>query len=280
MYDGLPGMLLPYGFKMNSRPFILVTNDDGVYAPGIKHLLKTLAPFADLIAVAPATEQSAVSLSITVRHPLRIEKIEWPHGDANVWSVNGTPADCIKLALNVILPRFPDLIVSGINRGSNAGRNVLYSGTVAAVIEGIMHNVPGIAFSVSDYFNPVYAAVEAYIPSIIDYILTHPLPAGTFLNVNFPKNLESGIKGVLYAKQGKEYWAEKPEQREHPAEGHAYYWLGAKLAECQEDRDSDIALLKEGYATAVPIQVCDLTHHAHVKEHRKHFESFTNRSHV
>ena len=120
---------------MMNRPFILVTNDDGVYAPGIKHLWKALQDFADLIVVAPATEQSAVSLSITIRHPLRIEKLEWPFVNAEVWSVNGTPADCVKLALSVILPHPPQLIVSGINRGNNAGRNTLYSGTVAAVIK-------------------------------------------------------------------------------------------------------------------------------------------------
>src|ERR1700722_13841399 len=123
---------------MTNQPYILVTNDDGVYAPGIKHLWKSLNQIADVVVVAPASEQSAVSLSITIRHPLRIEKIDWPlHGNAKVWSINGTPADCVKLALSVILPHPPQLIVSGINRGNNAGRNVLYSGTVAAVIEGV-----------------------------------------------------------------------------------------------------------------------------------------------
>lgn len=256
------------------RPFILVTNDDGVYAPGIKHLLKALSSSADLIVVAPATEQSAVGLSITIRHPLRIEKIDWQIADSDVWSVNGTPADCVKLALSVILPRAPDLVVSGINRGNNSGRNVLYSGTAVAVIEGIMHDIPGIAFSVADYFNPNYAAVESYIPSMIEYILAHPLPKGTFLNVNFPNDRDGGIKGVRFAKQGKEYWTENPEERAHPAEGSNYYWLGAKLAQFEEESDSDVVLLRNGYVTAVPIHVCDLTHHSHVEKHRKHFESF------
>lgn len=261
---------------MTERPFILCTNDDGVYAPGIKHLIKALSPMADLMVVAPASEQSAVSLSITIRHPLRIEQVNWPSTETKVWAVNGTPADCVKLALNVILPRQPNLIVSGINRGSNAGRNVLYSGTVAAVIEGIMHDIPGIAFSVTDYFDPVYETVESYIPPMIEYVLAHPLPMGTFLNVNFPSHMEHGIKGMRFARQGKEYWAESPEQREHPAEGHSYYWLGAKLAEFNEESDSDIVLLKEGYATAVPIQVYDLTHHLHVEKQRHHFDTFVS----
>src|SRR5690348_2759860 len=134
--------------KAMNQPYILVTNDDGVHAPGIKHLWKALSKIANVVVVAPASEQSAVSLSITTRQPLRTEKIDWPRiENEQVWAINGTPADCVKLALNVILSTPPQLIVSGINRGSNAGRNILYSGTVAAVIEGVMHNIPGIAFS-------------------------------------------------------------------------------------------------------------------------------------
>lgn len=262
---------------MTNRPYILVSNDDGVYAPGIKHLWKILAKVADVVVVAPATEQSAVSLSITIRHPLRIEKVNWPWDeDAQIWSINGTPADCVKLALSVILPNTPQLIVSGINRGSNAGRNAFYSGTVAAVIEGIMHNIPGIAFSIADYANPLYERTEQYILSIIQYVLENPLPAGTLLNVNFPEHNQHGIKGVRLTKQGREYWAENPEQREHPAEGSSYYWLGAKLAQFKEDHDSDIALLREGYATAVPIHISDLTNHPLVTQQRENFENFVN----
>lgn len=262
---------------MAKRPYILLTNDDGVYAPGIKHLWKVLSQMADVVVVAPASEQSAVSLSITIRHPLKIEKLDWPwDSKATVWSVNGTPADCVKLALNVILPDPPQLIVSGINRGNNAGRNILYSGTVAAVIEGVMHDIPGIAFSVADYFNPDYEKVEQYIPSIIKYSLEHRLPAGTFLNVNFPKHTETGIKGIRFATQGKEYWSENPEQRKHPAEGSSYYWLGAKLAQFEEDNHCDVALLKEGYATAVPIRINDLTHHLLLNQQRENFEKFVN----
>jgi 5'/3'-nucleotidase len=261
---------------MDHRPFILLTNDDGVYAPGIKHLWKALQDIADVMVVAPANEQSAVSLSITIRHPLHIETVEWPFENAKVWSVNGTPADCVKLALKVILPRTPDLIISGINRGSNAGRNVLYSGTVAAVIEGIMHDIPGIAFSVTEYFNPVYSVVESYVPTIIQYVLEHPLPSGTFLNVNFPKDMDKKFQGFRFAKQGREYWAENPEQREHPAEGSSYYWLGAKLVHFEEDEESDIVLLNNGFATAVPIHVGDLTHHLHLDKCREQFETFVN----
>ena len=126
---------------MISKPYILITNDDGIHAPGIKHLWNCLKNKADVVVVAPDREQSAVGLSITLRQPLKIDTMTW-EGSTEVHCINGTPADCVKMALAVILKRKPDLIVSGINRGSNAGRNLLYSGTVAATIEGTMQNIP------------------------------------------------------------------------------------------------------------------------------------------
>src|SRR5262245_14985477 len=149
---------------MKMRPHILITNDDGIHAPGIKHLWKALQDIAQVTVIAPAAEQSAVSLSITIRNPLKIDKVTWSEG-TEVWSVSGTPADCVKLGLSVLLQNPPNLIVSGINKGNNAGRNMLYSGTVAAVIEGIMHDIPGIAFSCKDYVQPDYQATEKYIPT-------------------------------------------------------------------------------------------------------------------
>lgn len=265
---------------MTTRPYILITNDDGVNAQGIKHLWRALSQIADVAVVAPTHEQSAVGLSITIRRPLQIQEHQWSMvgtEKANVWSVDGTPADCIKLALSVILPREPDLIVSGINRGSNAGRNVLYSGTIAGVIEGLMHEIPGIAFSVEDFFNPSYEEPENMINSIVDYVFEHPLPSGTFLNVNFPKTMGEDFKGFRFAKQGREFYIESPEQRLHPHEGSSYYWLGAKKALYEEDPDSDIVCLREGYAAVVPIHVADITHHNHFEQHRAVFEGFVNR---
>lgn len=253
------------------RPSILVTNDDGIHAPGIKHLWQALSTFADVTVVAPATEQSAVSLSITIRNPLHIEKTEWP-SNISVWSVSGTPADCVKLGLNVILKETPDLVLSGINRGTNAGRNVLYSGTVGGVIEGVMHNIPGVAFSCFDFHDPDYHRAEQYIPSIVQHVLKHPLPNGTFLNVNFPPKHLNGIKGFKLTRQGKEYWSENPDKREHPTQSSSYYWLGAKLAKFEEDADSDIPLLQQGYLTAVPVHVGELTDHQHLNAHRTYFE--------
>ncbi|MBS4168821.1 5'/3'-nucleotidase SurE [Parachlamydia sp. AcF125] len=260
--------------SQSNRPFILVTNDDGIHAPGIKHLWQAISSFADVAVVAPSAEQSAVGLSITVRSPLHIEKITWPT-NIPVWSVSGTPADCVKLGLNVILDRAPDLILSGINRGTNAGRNVLYSGTIGGVIEGIMRNIPGIAFSCYDSHDPAYSLAEQYVPLIVQHILQHPLPSGTFLNVNFPSKHFQEIKGIKLTRQGKEYWIENPDKREHPNQGHSYYWLGAKLAKFEEEADSDISLLQQGYLTAVPVHVGELTDHRHLTAHREHFERLT-----
>jgi len=263
----------------SSETLILITNDDGVHAPGIKHLWQTVIQKHEAIVAAPSQEQSAVGLSVTIRQPLRIEPITW-HGmtQEGVWSISGTPVDTVKLACHSLLPRPPNLIVSGINRGSNAGRNLLYSGTVAAVIEGVLQGIPGIAFSMVDYPNPFYEEAKPFISHIIDFVLQHPLPAGTFLNVNFPKRSSEGIKGVRLTRQGKEFIKENPELRRQPGENSPYYWLGSQIAEFDEDEESDIHWLKNGFAAAVPIHISELTHHHHLDNHRDLFEKFINQA--
>lgn len=256
---------------MKSKPQILITNDDGVHAEGIKHLWRALKDIAEVVVVAPLNEQSGSGVGVSFRTPLRIEKIRW-NTDAPVWSVNGTPADCVKLGVNVLLKRKPDLIVSGINRGSNAGRNVLYSGTVGGVIEGVLQGIPGVAFSCLDYTNPLYEVAEKHIPYIVKNTLDHSLPLGTLLNVNFPTHDGDNIKGIKLTKQGKEFWAEDPIAREHPAEKHSYYWLGVRVATFKEEEDCDISWLEKGYVTAVPIHVDQLTDHQYLNAKRTHFE--------
>lgn len=257
----------------HKKPKILITNDDGINAPGIRHLWTALNSIADVTVVAPANEQSAVGLSITIRSPLHIHKADWGE---NTWSVNGTPADCVKLALSVVLDEKPDLVVSGINRGTNAGRNVLYSGTVAGAIEGVMHDIPALAFSCYNYFNPNFTEIEKFIPLIVKHSLETPLPQGTLLNVNFPdQEQHSMVKGFRMTRQGKEFWVENPDKRTHPAEGKEYYWLGIRLAEFEEHEDSDIAWLKKGYASAVPVHVGDMTDHKHLNEAKESFSKLT-----
>jgi 5'-nucleotidase len=259
---------------MSKKPHILITNDDGIHSPGLMHLCESVKDFARVSIIAPLTEQSGVGMSLTWRHPLRIESMPWTDS-VSAWSVSGTPTDCVKMGLSALLTESPpDLIISGINKGSNAGRNALYSGTVAGVIEGVLHNVPGIAFSCWDFTNPDYSPTAPYIAAIIHHVIAHPLPKGTLLNVNFPPESTGKIQGIKLTTQGKEYWAENPEKRFHPADAFHYYWLGARLAEFEEEEDSDIYWLKKGYVAAVPIRI-DQTDHHHLKERKHHFDNIS-----
>lgn len=257
---------------MENKPNILIVNDDGIHAPGIRHLWNALKDRANLTIIAPAHEQSGVGLSITFRQPLHIRRIDWPE-NTPAWHVTGTPADCIKMGLSVILKEKPDLVVSGINRGTNAGRNVLYSGTVGGTIEAVMKDIPAIAFSCWEFTEtPSYDLAEQYIPGIVDHVLEHSLPKGTLLNVNFPNEMHKQMKGIRFARQGQGFWGEDPSERRHPAEGSSYYWMGAQMKEFDEHEDSDIALLRQGYTTVVPVHVGELTDLKHFHEHKEIFE--------
>lgn len=251
---------------MTKRPFLLITNDDGINAPGIKHLWEAVHEFADVVIVAPHAEKSGCGLSITWTKPLHIHPVKW-EANASAWSLNGTPADCVKMALAVILERRPHMVISGINRGSNSGRTVLYSGTVGGVIEAALKGIPGIAFSFSDFDAPPVSVTKKYIFPIIQHFLDNPLPSGTFLNVNFPFNAKEGIKGFRMAKQGKSYWKESPDKRLHP-EGAPYYWLGGAWGGVDEEPDTDVALLDQGYIAAVPIQIGQLTCHSSYEKYK------------
>jgi 5'-nucleotidase len=239
------------------RPFLLITNDDGIHAPGIRHLFEAVREYADVAIVAPHSERSGSGLGITWTKPLHIHPVAWEGAD-KAWSVTGTPADCVKMGLAVLLERTPDMIISGVNRGSNAGRTVLYSGTVGGVIEGALKGIPGIAFSFCDFEAPPLSATKKYIFPLIRHFLDNPLPKGTLLNVNFPYNAKVEIKGLRMAKQGRSYWQESPDRRIHP-EGLPYYWLGGAWGGVEEEIDSDVALIDQGYIAAVPIQISELT---------------------
>lgn len=252
------------------KPKILLTNDDSIHAPGLRTLYDALAPMADLWIVAPEVEQSGVGLSVTLRRPLMLNAVKW-EGDTVAMKVNGTPADCVRLALNLVLREKPDLIVSGINRGSNAGRNMLYSGTVGGVIEGAMRGFQGIAFSCESYLTPNYEETIPYIRSIVKHVLESPLPRGNFLNVNFPE--KNGIQGVKLASQGRSYVKENLQEGKHP-EGNTYYWTGYKIADHEEPEGSDIYWLKKGYVAAVPIHIDEITDHSFLKERKEAFESY------
>lgn len=259
---------------MNTRPEILITNDDGIHAEGLRTLWEALVDFANVSIIAPSTEKSGVGLAITFREPLRIQSLSWGK-NTPAWQVNGTPADCVRLGLSILLDSPPDLIVSGINRGSNSGRNVLYSGTIGGVIEGALRNIPGIAFSCVQFDNPDYKKTKAWILPLVKHVLGSPLPPGTLMNVNFPDT--GKIHGIRLARQGRGFWIESPEERVHP-EGHSYYWLGGRWKEHEEDEESDVHLLKEGYAAAVPIHVSELTDLSCFHQRKEHFNSHFSRT--
>ena len=264
---------------MRNQPHILITNDDGIDAEGIKQLYLSLKSIARISIVAPQRDQSATSLSLTIQHPLKVEEVNW--GDKTpAWSVNGTPADSVKLALSVLVSTPPDLIISGINRGSNAGRNILYSGTVACAIEAALRGIPSIAFSTYNMLTPKYEEAVQHIPSIVEHVLTHPLPDGTLLNVNFPgTELQADyqkIQGFKMTHQGKEYFLENPDIRQHPVQKSPYYWLGLRRGECVEQEDCDIKWLQKGYVTAVPLHVSELTDRSHLLAKRDNFENSLN----
>ncbi|MEN9654048.1 MAG: 5-nucleotidase surE [Chlamydiota bacterium] len=256
---------------------ILITNDDGIHAPGLAHLWQAVADMADTTIVAPSGEKSGSGLSITWVKPLHLHQVPWQRGVA-AWSLNGTPADCIKMGLKIVLGgKKPDLIVSGANKGSNSGRTVLYSGTVGGIIEGALKGIPGIAFSFCDHIVPPLEITGPIIQSIVRHTLEHALPPGTFFNVTFPLNTKEGTRGIRFAKQGLGYWTEAPEQRIHP-DGLPYYWLGGKWSAFPEDPESDVALLEQGYVTCVPIHVSHLTDMAALQKHARLWEGVSSLS--
>lgn len=259
---------------MKKRPKVILCNDDGIQAPGLKCLWQTLhdADIADLFIIAPVSEKSGSAVSLTWNRPILIQKVSWPE-NALAWSIDGTPADCIKIASKVLLDSPIDFVLSGINAGSNAGRNVLYSGTVGAVIEGVLRGIPGIALSCESGTDPNYHVAQKYIPSLLEYLIDHPLPAGCLLNVNFPASVTDEVKGFKLTCQGKGRWADDPVFHNETKKGPTY-WLGGKPETLIENHDSDIALLKEGYMTAVPIFVHELTHHQELLKRRSSFESY------
>ena len=254
-------------------PKILITNDDGIHAQGIKHLINSLKTKAELTVVAPAHDQSGVGLSISLRGKLKAQKMElFP--EAQAFSVTGTPADCVKMGLKIMMKSPPDLILSGINCGSNHGRTILYSGTCGGVIEGIFQGIPGIAFSCYDIEEPGYHLLEPYIPQIMDYVLKNPLPSGTMLNVNFPSNevlKGKGPQGIKLTRQGKQYWHSFPK---HHSEDN--YILDFELPPPQfhESEDSDVFWLDRGYITCVPVHVDELTDWRYLNARKENFEKF------
>jgi 5'-nucleotidase len=236
------------------KPLILVSNDDGIFSPGIKALAEVADEFGDVEIVAPDRQQSAVGHAITVSTPLRARPFRIDNR-FNGQAVTGTPADSVKLAHNQLLNRKPDLVVSGINHGSNAGINILYSGTVSAATEGTILGYPSIAFSCTAYEEEAdLSGCRDAARKVIGYVLNHGLPKGVTLNVNAPAG---PLKGIKWARQANSRYVEEFEGRVDP-NNRSYYWMTGKFQLLDKDDSNDIAILEKGFASVTPIQY-DLT---------------------
>ncbi|MDP8263656.1 MAG: 5'/3'-nucleotidase SurE [Candidatus Ancaeobacter aquaticus] len=235
---------------------ILLTNDDGIYADGLFALYKELKSLGKVVIVAPLTEQSATGHGITLSSPLRVKKVEREEGFSG-YAVSGTPADCVKIALRVLMDSMPDIVVSGINQGPNVGLSVIYSGTVSAAVEGTIIGVPSIAVSLTSHEADDFSYAAKFAKKLA--ITTHQngLPSGTLLNVNVPTVPEAEIKGVKITKQGNSRVAEVLHKRTDPSE-RTYFWLSGELVEVEDTDESDLAVTKKNYVSITPLHY-DLT---------------------
>ncbi len=238
---------------------ILLTNDDGIYAKGIEVLKDILEDSYDVFVVAPETEQSAVGHAITFLDPLRVKPVK-RNGSFFGYAVNGTPADCVKLAIRELMDPLPDMVISGINIGANVGENVIYSGTVSAATEAAMLGFKSMAVSIDAYPARDFSAAIKFIPQLVKFLEDTPLPEGISLNVNIPHLPASEIKGIRITRQGHLRYKEAYDKRIDPR-NRVYYWLCSQTAEYDPDPDSDSYALARGYISITPIHH-DLTHYA------------------
>lgn len=241
-----------------NTPLILVTNDDGVQAPGIRALIAVMSEIGEVVVVAPDKPQSAMGHAITINSTLYLNKISKDNDTITEYSCSGTPVDCVKLAVNEILKRKPDLCVSGINHGSNSSINVIYSGTMSAAVEAGIEGIPAIGFSLSDYdWNADFETIKSFVRKITLEVVEKGLPEGVILNVNFPKLKKENIKGIKVCRQAKAMWMEKFDKRKTP-QGKDYYWLAGEFVNQDKGEDTDEWALDNGYISVVPVQF-DLT---------------------
>ncbi len=238
----------------NNKPLILVTNDDGINSPGIKTLNELARKFGDVVVIAPDEGRSGMSHAITIKYPLRVNKIR-DEGSFVMYSCSGNPADCVKLGINQILDRKPDIILSGINHGSNSSISVVYSGTMAAAIEGGLHGIPSIGLSLTDFSSrPDFATSVLYGEIIIKNTLLNGLPDGVCLNVNFPKLPPDDIKGIKICRQARGVWIEEFDKRTDPHR-REYFWLTGYFKNYESDaEDTDEWALKNQYVSVVPVR--------------------------
>lgn len=245
------------------RPLILVTNDDGITAPGIKALVEEMCNLGDVVVVAPDSPQSGMGHAITMHSPLRIHKVNVFEG-IEAWECSGTPVDCVKLAKHVVLKgRRIDLCVSGINHGSNASINIIYSGTMSAAMEASLEGIQSIGFSLLDYgFDADFGPARPFIRKLARYMLETPPSDAMLLNVNIPKGPD--IQGIKICRQANARWIEEFQEARDPR-GQPYYWLTGEFVNMDKGTDTDVHALEKGYISVVP-SGHDLTIHTAIPQ--------------
>ncbi|HAO47118.1 MAG TPA: 5'/3'-nucleotidase SurE [Ferruginibacter sp.] len=249
------------------KPIILITNDDGITAPGIRNLVEAVKDLGKVVVVAPDKPQSGMGHAITIGHPLRMHKVDL-FGDIEAWQTTGTPVDCVKLAVDKVLHRKPDLCLSGINHGANHSINVIYSGTMSAAMEAAIESIPSIGFSLLDYsVEADFGPSRYYIKKIVSALLQQKMDKHLLLNVNIPAVGLDLIKGVRVCKQAYAKYEEDFTERKDP-HGKKYYWLTGEFVNFDKSKDTDVWALKNNYISVVPVQF-DLTNYELKKQLEK-----------
>lgn len=237
---------------MKKKPYILIVNDDGITAPGIKALIEASQLFGEVVVVAPDKPQSGMGHAITFNSTLHIKEMEVE--GVKGYACSGTPVDCVKIAVSTLLTKTPDLIVSGINHGSNSSINVIYSGTMSAAVEGALQNIPSVGFSLLDHsIDANFDAAKVIASKIIGKMLKNSLQKGFCLNVNIPNVNEQLIMGIKICRQAKGNWVEEYDARKDPL-GRTYYWLTGKFIIDDNGTDTDEWALANNYVSVVPVK--------------------------
>ena len=241
---------------MNEKPLIVVVNDDGVYAKGFNTLVAIATKYGDVVAVAPDTERSGSGHCVTVINPLKTKPIKEQKG-LLVHACNGSPVDCVKLAIKVFADRKPDIVFSGINHGSNVGTNIFYSGTMGAAIESVFEGVPAIGFSLCSYhadadFDECYPFVENIISGVLK---CENIKNDLCLNVNIPYHPQGGIKGIKVCSMSKGVWVEDYVKRNMPSSEKPYYWISGKFSDENPSKDSETTAIDNGYVSVLPVSI-------------------------
>ncbi len=239
---------------MQKKPLILITNDDSIHAKGLRKLIRIMRQYGDVVVISSEQVMSGMSHAVTIKSPLMPRLIHEEEGFRE-FLTNGTPVDNVKLGKNALLEQKPDLVVSGINHGSNAAINIVYSGTMAAAMEGAIDGIPSIGFSLDDYDNDAdFSHVDPFVEAITQKVLRHGLPDGVCLNVNIPKKSDVPVKGIKVVRQARARWVEDFDKRVDPF-GRDYYWIGGTFVNGDPRPDTDEKALADNYVAVVPVQL-------------------------